>query len=433
MSVTREAAPGVLLVRVAGLLRQAQVYDLANALFATSLPAVLELVRFLGADGELTLDFVADSFFVNRGLVRLDASNFESAEILKRLFTRFNVQRLRFAPGATEVDLRAFLAQVQKFGHEGAPSDLLKGPAGPVHFATMNYALGAGGGVAGIDSRQNVLRMYARLAVLLENVVTEAHAGKPFRSPLLRKTVQGLAQASDGHDALLAGLTRFANFTGKPHFHLAAVTALTLLMGKRLALSRTTLIDLGVNAALHELPAPAGEPPLPPFQSLLISVRDGFTVDARLQATTAMESQIPLHVGTWTPGPLGRLISVPCAFDRLTSGRDGRVLAPDQALRALHAESGTRFDPAVIKLFTATVGVFPIGSMVRLTNGDTAVVLEVPRNAQHFARPIVKVVRNAAGRCDVVVDLSLDPEGPAVAESIEELKAELNPTAFLLA
>lgn len=426
-----------LLVQIAGLLRQAQVYELTNSLFTNALPSVLSALEAINPQGEVTLDLVADSFFINKALIKLNQSSFEASDLLKKIFARFGVQQLRFGPGTTDEQLREFLGQVQRFGKTSSPKDIIREPKLHVCFATVQYALG--GTAASIDSRQNVLRLYARLAALLDGVVKDAAAGRPFRSPHLRKTVQALVQASDGHDSLLTGLTRFANFTGSAHYHLSAVAALTLLMGKRLKLSRLALIDVVVAAALHELMRPEGRgehllATSTPFQSMMAAVRDSFSVDAMMQGATAFEAHMPaMHTGVWAPGPLGKLIAVPCAFDRLTSGKTERALAPDQALRAIHAEVGKRFDARIVKLFTATVGVFPIGSVVRLSTGDLAVVLEVPREARQFSRPVVKIIRNASGPCDIVVDLSVDQSGGYVVESVDETTEQVNPTSFLLA
>jgi hypothetical protein len=199
------------------------------------------------------------------------------------------------------------------------------------------------------------------------------------------------------------------------------------------------LVDVVVAAALHELDGPrvpgstfvSGTAP---FASMVTAVRDAWTTDAMLQATAAFESHsMVMHEDVWAPGPLGRLLAVPCAFDRMTSGQGEQRYAPDQAMRSISNSAGLRFDARVVRLFTATLGVYPIGSAVRLNTGETAIVLEVPREARAYSRPVVKIIRNEHGPCDQVVDLAADPQQRHVVASVDALQEDLNPTAFLLA
>lgn len=435
-----KADPATVIVQLSALLRQAQVYDLANVLFNNAIPSLVNLVRAAADDGDLSIDLAADSFFINKTMVRLSSTSFEPAEVLKRTLARFDVQQVRFAANLTEADLREFLLAYQEHLKSGRAADLKK-LAGRVAFVEVKNTAGA---AAVIDARQNVLRMYARLAVLLKETIDKAAAGKPFRSPLMRKTVQGLVQASEGRDALLSGLTRFPSFRGELHFHLAAVSALTLLMARRLQLPRTALIDVVMAAAFHDLGrvsqsagASHGERWISqvPFDSMLLAVRDGFSPEATIQATAAWEVGVPVkHADVWSPSLLGRLIAVPCAFELLTSPpAPARGLPPDQALRVISDGVGRQYDARVVKLFTGTVGVFPVGSTVRLTNGAIAVVLDVPRDAHAFNRPLVKIVRDETGPCDVLLDLATDPAGLAVVAAVDPVDEQVNPTHFLLA
>lgn len=422
-----------LLIQLAALLRQAGVYELSNTVFATATPALVQLVHEVGHGQELVVDLVAGSFFINQALVKAPPSAFEAQESLKKTFERLGAQRLRFPAHCTQEQVLECLALAKEhFRGQGS----VIGSSLPVRFATVSYALG---GNASIDARQNVLRLYARLTAVLEQLVGDVRAGRPFHSPRLRKAIQSLAQGVEGHEALLAGLTCFPNFQGAAHFHLAATAALTLLMGRRLGLARSVLVDVVTAAAAHEFegavgPGQAFMSGMAPFQALLTTVRDGLTEEGMLQGIAALESRAMVAMDpAWTPSGLGRLVAVPCAFDRLTSGRDGPRLAPDQAMRSLVTESGLRFDPRVVRLFIATVGVYPIGSAVRLSSGELAVILAVPASARAYAQPVVKIVRGEAGTSGQLCDLSVDPQQRTVVACVDMIEEDLNPTSFLLA
>ena len=64
-------------------------------------------------------------------------------------------------------------------------------------------------------------------------------------------------------------------------------------------------------------------------------------------------------------------------------------LMPYEALEYIFAGSGYYFDPELVTIFTDNISVYPLKSMVRLTNGEVGVVVNVRKN--RGPRPIVKV------------------------------------------
>ncbi|GMU58987.1 MAG: hypothetical protein AMXMBFR34_07500 [Myxococcaceae bacterium] len=128
---------------------------------------------------------------------------------------------------------------------------------------------------------------------------------------------------------------------GQARFHLAAVTALAVMMGRRLGLSRTRLSDACMSAAFHdigldELPPPAGEVVTPdelealervPLKTIVRLSEAALGGDALERIAVAWE-----HGQRASAGGLGfaQLLAVPCVFDRLTRPPPPRrVTLPD--------------------------------------------------------------------------------------------------------
>ena len=92
----------------------------------------------------------------------------------------------------------------------------------------------------------------------------------------------------------------------------------------------------------------------------------------------------------------------------MTSDRPYRpAISPFLALRQLYDQGGTQFDPALIAAFVRTVGIYPVGTLVRLESGHLAVVEEVHHD--NLLSPVVRVIYHAARRqyvAPAVVDLS---------------------------
>jgi HD-GYP domain-containing protein (c-di-GMP phosphodiesterase class II) len=88
-----------------------------------------------------------------------------------------------------------------------------------------------------------------------------------------------------------------------------------------------------------------------------------------------------------------RILGPVDAFMSLTEARRGRpAIVPHDALACLlHQIPLGRFDGAVIKALLGALSLFPLGSFVRLTDGQDALVIR--RSAKDYTRPVVQYLR----------------------------------------
>jgi len=92
-----------------------------------------------------------------------------------------------------------------------------------------------------------------------------------------------------------------------------------------------------------------------------------------------------------------RIVSVADAFEAMVSKKSYRnSMAGYQAIKNLLADNSRRFDPSVIMAFTKIMGIYPIGSIVRLNDGFVARVVKVNVNAP--LRPVVQMLMDNGGR-----------------------------------
>src|SRR5581483_11358269 len=106
-----------------------------------------------------------------------------------------------------------------------------------------------------------------------------------------------------------------------------------------------------------------------------------------------------------------------CAFDLLIHPPPPmRRIRPEQAIRLVTEHAGAHFDRRVVKLFSALVGLYPVGSLVRLSSGDIAVVTTVPGDPTKAARPTVKVIESGGRQADHVVELAREGESLEIVE-----------------
>ena len=114
-----------------------------------------------------------------------------------------------------------------------------------------------------------------------------------------------------------------------------------------------------------------------------------------------------------------RIIAAADAFAAMISERAYRKpLSGHEAVKHLLSGINTKYDPMVVKHFVRVVGVYPIGSLVELTNGDTARVMEYISDASGL-KPRVRVIDSAQEYLNrTIIDL-LDKKGIFVKKSSE--------------
>jgi HD-GYP domain-containing protein (c-di-GMP phosphodiesterase class II) len=124
-----------------------------------------------------------------------------------------------------------------------------------------------------------------------------------------------------------------------------------------------------------------------------------------------------------------RIVSVADAFEAMVSKKSYRdSMIGYQAIKNLMADNGRRFDPAVIIAITKIMGIYPIGSIVRLNDSSIARVVTVHKDAP--MRPIVQMLADSKGRVVstgnvTTVDL-LETRNLFIKEAIDPAEYEQN-------
>ena len=86
--------------------------------------------------------------------------------------------------------------------------------------------------------------------------------------------------------------------------------------------------------------------------------------------------------------PFGRIAGIADCYDAMTSETPySKPMAAYDAARALNEMRGKEFAAEVVEQFLATMGMFPVASLVELNDGSVAVVLE--QNPNNVLRPKV--------------------------------------------
>jgi HD-GYP domain-containing protein (c-di-GMP phosphodiesterase class II) len=264
-----------------------------------------------------------------------------------------------------------------------------------------------------------LLQSYAAGLELLRQTAARLLAGRPADLDATVRLTEHLADliADDPAQALI--LTTVKSYDEYTYHHMVNVCILTLALARAIGLPRERAIALGIGGLLHDV----GKVKVPqdvlqhdgaldeeqwrlirrhPVDGAgLILVTTGDPLNPALSVVLEHHaafdgSGYPSLSGRRGPSLPARLVAVADSFDALTSKRSYRK--PEerrQALNLLQAGAGRAYDPRVVRTFVRLLGVFPVGSLVHLSDDRIAVV--VRNHERLLARPTVRPVLDAHG------------------------------------
>jgi len=280
------------------------------------------------------------------------------------------------------------------------------------------------------------------------------------------RVIQNMVDLVMEDEPILLGLSTIRDYDDYTFTHSVNVTILSMCLGQRIGLSRTSLHHLGVCGLFHDLgkldiPIEIINQPGKLNQSEFEEIKKHTIYSVaqiiKLHAPHDLKAKILLppfehhmkydlsgYPKTNRKKPVslfGRIITIADVFDAITSPRVYRHMAfsPDQALNIMLDGAGTDFDPILLKMFINMLGVYPIGSLLELDTGELGLVMD---NDTTFdgARPMVVLLAeggNGGYTRGGVADLTeRDAESGAfrrnIVKSIHPSTRGIQPAEFLI-
>jgi len=217
------------------------------------------------------------------------------------------------------------------------------------------------------------------------------------------------------------------------YYHSVSVASLSILLGVAANMNRSSLYKLGMGALMHDIGKVFISRDLINKPSALtveefekMKLHSSFGYDyLREQWGGPVESIVAVltHHERYDGGgyPLGlmgdkqplegKIIALADVYDAMTSDRPYHAaLPPSEAVEHIMGNSGVMFDPQVVSTFMRKVVPYPVGTRVRLSNGQCAIVVENQKEA--LMRPKIRLLHidNREARVgDNVLDLLNDP------------------------
>jgi len=290
----------------------------------------------------------------------------------------------------------------------------------------------------------------------ISTIMEEARLGKLIDVGHIEQIVEDIVLSALCNKDALLGLMRLRRLDKYTFEHSVSVSILLVAFAESLALSKDELIQVGMGGLLMDI----GKSITPPkiltkpgklSKDEFATMRKHVVYSQEILEKMQNASEIVMNIatehherldGTGYPAGkkgddisfYGQMAAIVDVYDALTVNRVYCLeISPNAALKKLML-SKEEFNQEFVQQFIHCVGIYPIGSLVALSNGLFAVVIESGNKG--LLHPIVRVIFDSIKRQFITPqDINLleqdEKEMVTIVSAIEPSKWRINPADFI--
>jgi len=262
-----------------------------------------------------------------------------------------------------------------------------------------------------LEEIEQAARVLRQSRSVVTQVFADARLGKAVAMDACVEVVADIGDSVMRNSSALISLARLKNRDEYTYMHSVSVCALMVALARELGLDEATTREAGIAGLLHDV----GKMLVPehilnkpgrlsddefaqmrthPERGHEALVRSGNVPEGALDVCLHHHERFdgsgyPQGLGGEKISLLARMGSVCDVYDAITSDRPYK-----QAWRAADslgrmAQWQGHFDTRIFHAFVRTVGIYPMGTLVKLQSGNLAVVVD--QSARDLTRPLVRV------------------------------------------
>lgn len=261
------------------------------------------------------------------------------------------------------------------------------------------------------DEIKRATKIVAKGKEAVVSMFQEARMGKAIEAEAAAPLVEEISNSVMRNPGALISLARLKTADDYTFMHSVAVCALMIALARQLGLDEAQVREAGMAGLLHDL----GKAMIPlevlnkpgkltdeEFDLVKTHPEEGHKLLLEGQGVSDVTKDVCLHHhekidGSGYPKGLNgdtmslfaKMGAVCDVYDAVTSNRPYKAgWDPAESIKRM-AEWKGHFDPLVFQAFVKSLGIYPIGSLVKLASGKLGVVIE--QGEQSLLKPKVKV------------------------------------------
>jgi putative nucleotidyltransferase with HDIG domain len=277
---------------------------------------------------------------------------------------------------------------------------------------------------------ERAAEIYTRSKNEVASMFNEARMGEAINTEGAEKMVDEISASVARNPHALISLARIKTADDYTYMHSIAVSALMIALAKQLGMNKDETQRLGIAGMMHDLgkaltprdilnkPGKLSEKE---FAALKKHPEDGYRLlldndcDDEIVLSVVLHHHEKIEGSGYPKGLRGNDISIftrmgaICdVYDAITSNRPYKPgWDPAESLHKMAKWSKGHLDQKLLEAFVKSLGIYPVGSLVRLKYGGLAVVLDQVEDT--LLRPRVKVFYSTKSRRRVepeIIDLA---------------------------
>jgi putative nucleotidyltransferase with HDIG domain len=446
--------PDELVRRLAAGLRSAELYAPQHPLVERSVAALASACSaHLQNGATVIVGFIGDDVVVND--TRLGKGSASLTGFVRGLRDR-EIEKITFHRGVTAEDIRMFLQVLADRSARRAVDERLAA-RGVQRIVIGRLAIEETPQEdVGIAAAK---RVYATAVDDAHTIWDQAQAGDKPDPNTARKIIESLANIVTQDRTSLMALTALKKYDNYTFTHMVNVASLAMAQARALNLEGPMLREFGFAALMHDIGKvntpqevlnKPGKLTAEEFKMMKQHVVDGAHILRRTPEMPALApivafehhlkqdlSGYPENIGHRELNLCTMIVSIADVFDALRSNRPYREgLATTRIKSIMGEKDNPAFNQVLLRRFVNLMGMFPIGTLVRLNTDEMGIV--TAEHPEDPFRPQVKILFNEAGERIEEPFLAntweRDARGEfprAVVESVDPDGVELDPLAVL--
>jgi putative nucleotidyltransferase with HDIG domain len=440
--------------RLAAAARGASLYNADHPLVRRGIDTLTGLAHAaLQHNEQIVIGFIGDEVVVNAE--RLLRSAAMLIGFVRDMRER-RIEKITIARGVTREELRWFVVELaDRRAPLPLPARLEQRGVHRITIGRINVET-AEEENAGIQAAR---RVYGSAVETAETLWQAAKAGDQPDPSAARRIIDSLAKLVSQDRTSLMALTALKRYDNYTFTHMVNVSVLSMAQARSLNLEGPMLREFGFAALMHDIgkvhtPLEVLNKPdkltREEFDVMKQHVVDGAHILRRtpempaLAPVVAFEHHLRQDLSGY-PEKIGRrdlnlctqIVSIADVYDALRSNRIYREGLPSDRIRAIMTQKDSpAFNTRLLRRFINLMGLFPVGTLVRLNTDEVGVVTH--EHPMDPFRPQVKILLDRLGeRCEEPIlanTWEADARGEfrlAVVEAVDPDSVQLDPLSFL--